>query len=85
MSDDTMVLYLLRDREPLGGYYAASSFKPDLEEERYTVTEVRAVREFPVDVWEFAMAGGLPVDIDGSNDSTWIEWWPDAEPVWKRE
>jgi hypothetical protein len=31
------------------------------------------------------LAGGLPVDIDHSNDSTWLEWWEEAEPVWSRD
>lgn len=84
MSDSTMVVYLLHDDDPNGGYFSAMSIKPDPTLERGHTVEIRAVREFPVDVWEFAMSGGLPVDVDHSNDSTWIEWWDDAEPVWKR-
>ena len=79
-----MILYLLRDTDPIGGFFAAQELKPDPITERYTVEEVRAVRDFPEDVWEFALSGGLPVDIDRSNDSTWLEWWHDAEIVWTR-
>ena len=80
-----MILYLLHNRDPNGGYFAAQEFKPDPLEERESLIEVRAVADFPEDVWEFALAGGLPVDVDHSNDSTWIEWWAEAEPVWSRE
>ena len=79
-----MILYLLRDLDPIGGYFAAQEFKPDPIEERPSIIEVRAVEDFPQDVWELALAGGLPVDLDHSNDSTWIEWWHDATPVWER-
>ena len=79
-----MVLYLLMDTDPNGGYFCAQPWKPDLSEERASISEVRVVEDFPEDVWEFALAGGLPVDGDHSNDSTWIEWWRDATPVWER-
>lgn len=79
-----MILYILRDLDPRGGYFSAQPFKPNPVEERDNVVEVRAVRDFPEEVWEFALAGGLPVDIDHSNDSTWVEWWDQAEPVWSR-
>ena len=77
-----MILYLLRDLDPQGGYLAAQPDKPDPFTERQSVVEVRVVRDFPDDIWEFALAGGLPVDVDHSNDSTWMEWWDDAERVW---
>lgn len=80
---DTVLVYILKDDEPAGGYFAAQTMKPDMTSERRSVAEVRAV-EMPQDVWEFALEGGLPVDVDYSNDSTWIEWWPEAEPVWTR-
>lgn len=79
-----MILYLLRDKDPRGGYFAAQAVKPDFFDERETVVEVRAVPDFPDEVWEFALAGGLPVDVDHSNDSTWVEWWAHAVPVWTR-
>lgn len=79
-----MILYILRDLDPLGGYFAAQGFKPDPIEERATVVEVRAVLEFPEELWETAMSGGLPIDVDRSNDSTWLQWWDDAVPVWAR-
>ena len=79
-----MQLYLLHDLDPSGGFFAAQEFKPDPHAERPSVDEVRLVEDFPDDVWEFTLAGGLPVDPDGSNDSTWLPWWDDALPVWSR-
>lgn len=79
-----MLLYILHDTDPYGGYFSAQPFKPDPATERRSVDEVRAVADFPEDVWDFAMAGGLPVDVDRSNDSTWAPWWADAEIVWTR-
>lgn len=80
-----MELYLIHDINPSGGFFAAQEFKPDPLLERTTVDEVRVVENFPDDVWEFALSGGLPVDSDHSNDSTWLPWWDDAALVWSRE
>lgn len=80
-----MILYILRDVDSVGGYFAAQDFKPDKSTERATIAEVRAVRDFPDDIWALVLSGGLPVDIDHSNDSTWLEWWEEAEPVWSRD
>ena len=80
-----MILYLLRDTDPNGGYFAAQEFKPDPSQERRTIVEVRAVEDFPEDIWELVLSGGLPVDLDHSNDSTWLEWWDEATPVWRRD
>ena len=79
-----MVLYLLRDSDANGGYYEAHPTKPDGPLLRRTVQEVRMVDDFPDDVWEFALQGGLPVDEDMSNDSTWAAWWPDGVTVWSK-
>ena len=79
-----MIVYLLRDTDPLGGFFAAQQTKPDILEERSTVVECRAVENFPEEVWQFVLEGSLPVDVDGSNDSTWLEWWAESEPVWAR-
>lgn len=79
-----MILYLARDADPNGGYFEAHSTKPTEDVMRRTLQEVRVVDDFPEDVWEFALAGGLPVDSDGSNDSTWAAWWPDATVVWTK-
>jgi hypothetical protein len=78
-----MRIYLLRDTDPLGGYFAAQQFKPDITQERETVVEVRATT-IPDDLWRDMLAGILPVDEDDSNDSTWVEWWPEATTVWSR-
>ena len=79
-----MILYLLRDTDPAGGYLCAQEFKPDMTQERKTVVEVRAVPDFPEDIWAMVLEGGLPVDPDYSNDSTWLGWWDDAERVFLR-
>lgn len=79
-----MILYILRDIDPIGGFFAAQGFKPDPLQERATVVEVRAVEDFPEDLWAAVLAGELPVDVDGSNDSTWLQWWDQATPVWSR-
>ena len=79
-----MILYILKDDDPQGGYFAAQEFKPDMRVERKSICEVRMVPDFPEDVWKFALQGKLPVDPDISNDSTWIRWWPDGETIWVR-
>ena len=78
-----MKIYLLRDTDPNGGYLCAQEFKPDMTQERRTIEEVR-VTDIPEELWRDMLAGILPVDEDYSNDSTWIEWWSDAEVVWIR-
>jgi hypothetical protein len=79
-----VIIYLLRDTDPLGGFFCAQQIKPDILAERETVVECRAVTNFPEDVWQFVLSGALPVDVDGSNDSTWLPWWSESEPVWER-
>ena len=79
-----MILYILRGTEAPGGFFAAQEFEPTMEDERDAVVEVRKVLDFPEDVWELALAGGLPVDETMSNDPVWAEWWADAELVWSR-
>ena len=76
-----MRLYLEHDSDPHGGYFCASEFKPDPATMRRTIDEVRVVENFPDPLWKRALAGELPVDLDGSNDSTWAGWWADADPV----
>jgi hypothetical protein len=84
MSEPTTTVYLIRDEDPEGGYYAMSPAKPDLRHyHRRSVVEVRYV-EVPAWMPEWAMTGRLPVDPDGSNDSTWAPWWAEATPVWTR-
>lgn len=78
-----MRVYLLHDTDPQGGYFAAQQIKPDPVGERRTIDEVR-VTDIPDSLWKDMLAGILPVDEDHSNDSTWIEWWDDAEVVWLR-
>ena len=79
-----MKVYVLQDDDPYGGYLCAQQDKPDMRYERSSVREVREI-EFPDDVWnDIVIQGGLPVDEDGSNDSTWREWWPTGETVWSR-
>lgn len=85
-----MIIYLVRYGNPAdGGYYAAQDHKPIVapwgREERWA-DEVRVVDEFPEDVWEFAIQGGLPVDPEGEgHDLVWEPWWREATTIWKRE
>lgn len=79
-----MVIYIVRDSDPTGGYFHAEPSKPNLVHDRPTLVEVREVDDFPEDVWQYVLVGGLPVDADGSNDSTWSEWWPKGKVVWVR-
>jgi hypothetical protein len=79
-----MVIYILKDADPAGGYFAAQDRKPFLWEERSTVVEVREVSDFPEDLWQTVLEGGLPVDEDYSNDSTWAEWWSQGRMIWVR-
>ena len=78
-----MRIYLAMSDSPERGYYSAFVEKPDLRVLR-DVREVRVVERFPEDVWRLVSAGGLPVDEDDMNDSTWIEWWGKARKVWQR-
>lgn len=77
-----MKIYLMMESEPAGGYFSAQETKPNPVLQRY-VEEIR-VTDIPADLWRDMLAGILPVDEDHSNDSTWIEYWDDATPVWKR-
>lgn len=79
-----MVIFILKDLDPAGGYYAAQEERPEKADERQTIVEVRRVKDFPEDVWEMALTGALPVDDDLSNDSTWLGWWPKGRAIWKR-
>lgn len=80
-----MKLWILMDDEPYGGYFCGQSWKPNMQEERATIREVRVVEDFPDDIWDFILnQGGAPLDEDGSNDSTWLPWWKEAETVWSR-
>lgn len=78
----TLILFLSLDDRPEGGIFSASQEMPPLDDPH--LVEVRVVPNFPADVWAFALAGGLPVDEDHSNDSTWAPWWPDGVPIWTR-
>ena len=78
-----MRISLLRDSDPNGGYLTAQEFKPDVTQERETIQEIR-VTEIPDNLWRDMLIGILPIDEDYSNDSTWIEWWSNATPVWNR-
>lgn len=82
--EDSQDIWILLDENPSGGYYAAQDWQPDLSLERNTIREVRVV-SIPRETWDFMLnQGGLPLDPDGSNDTTWLEWWPQARTVWSR-
>lgn len=78
-----MDIYILKNDDGDGGYYCAQSEAPDMRWQRPAITEVRLV-SIPDDIWALVLAGGLPVDEDRSNDSTWIEWWPEGSTTWTR-
>lgn len=76
-------IYLLQDDDPEGGYYCAQTWKPDMRHERPSISEVREV-VMPAELWDFLLGGGMPLDEDGSNDSTWRGFWREGETVWSR-
>lgn len=78
-----MIIYIMRDTEPAGGFYAAQSEMPLEETERRAVVEVRKT-EVAEEFWQGVLAGRLPINFQGNNDETWLKLWEDAEPVWKR-
>ena len=78
-----MRIYLIHDTDPDGGYFCAQEFKPDVSRERPSVDEVR-LTDIPEELWREMLDGLLPVDEDHSNDSTWVEYWEDADHVWSR-
>lgn len=81
-----MIVYLVRDMDPSGGYLSAQTERPPLiGREAVYVDEIRVVEDFPEDVWDLVVAGGLPVDPGGAgHDLVWMPWWEDAETVWKK-
>ena len=79
-----MRLYLVMDDSPERGYYSAFSEKPDLWV-LPNAREVRGVDDFPEEVWRLTVTGGLPVDEDDTNDTTWVEWWSEARRLWSRD
>lgn len=78
-----MVIYILRDTTPEGGYFCAEALEPEPGTQRPQVVECRSV-EVAAEWWASVLRGELPVDEDGSNDSTWAALWPEATPVWSR-
>lgn len=83
-----MLIYILMDDDPSGGYFAGQDWLPDMSLERNTIREVRKV-DMPQETWDFIIHdGGAPVDImpDGttSNDTTWLPWWLEGEVIWSR-
>jgi hypothetical protein len=84
MPEEMQDIWILMDDDPSGGYYAGQDWQPDLSLERNTIREVRVV-SMPKATWNFLLnEGGMPLDQDGSNDSTWLEWWPQGRTVWSR-
>lgn len=79
-----MDVYILRDDDPAFGHFCAQSWMPDMTMERHTISEVRQVT-IPDQLWKFAVEqGGLPEDVDHSNDSTWTGHWNRGTTVWRR-
>lgn len=84
-----MIVYLIRYSNPVnGGYFAAQDSKPIIapysHEERWA-QEVAVVEDFPDDVWELVISGGLPVDPDGEgHDLVWEPWWEQSRTLWRR-
>lgn len=83
-----MKIYILMDDDPHGGYYAGQDWLPDMTLERASIREVREV-DMTQETWDFILLqGGAPVDTmpDGSssNDSTWLQWWPEGRVIWSR-
>lgn len=77
-----MILYVAKHDsvEGPGQYFASEEFP----QANRNLVEVVMVENFPEDIWAFTLAGGLPVDSDWSNDSTWVEWWNDGQTVYAR-
>lgn len=82
-----MMIYILMDDDPNGGYFAGQDWLPNMEWERASIREVRAV-DMPEETWEFIINGGAPLDTmrdqTTSHDSTWLPWWLDGRVVWSR-
>ena len=81
-------VWILRDDDPYGGFYAAQARPFDPREERKSIAEVRVV-SMPEETWDFLLSqGGAPVDTmpDGStsNDSTWLPWYQAGHTIWSR-
>ena len=77
-----MRIYILNDKDPMGGFYSAQREVPNMDYERWSIQEVRAV-EVTEKFWSSLLEGKLPVDDDGSNDSTWIKLWPTGVTIWR--
>lgn len=76
--------YLIRDDDPDGGYFSLSTTKPDLRHfPRRSIAEIRLV-EIPDYLPDWCERAMLPVDPDGSTDSTWSPYWAEGTTVWLR-
>lgn len=83
---ETIVLYMVRDNDPHGGYFSAQEWKPDTRILRPSDEEMRVVVSFPLDVWQSIVRGDDEIerDPDGSMDSFWVPWWAQGTTIWTR-
>jgi hypothetical protein len=84
----TIPIYILRDDDPHGGYYAGQDWFPVEEWERATIVEVRTV-DMPPEEWQFIIGGEAPItvmpDQSWSHDEWWQPWWDKGVTGWTRE
>lgn len=79
-----MRLFLVHDR---ADGFAADAAEPDPDTYPLSTDEARVVEDFPEDLWQLILAGGLPWDDNGttiSHDRAWQPWWDDAQQLWRR-
>jgi hypothetical protein len=79
-----VIIYIVRDDDPDGGYFSFGPEKPTLHHYPASVMEVRAVEDNS-DLWGRWSVGKLPTGLDGTFDYILAPLWVKGETVWKRD
>lgn len=74
-----MRVYILRDDDPLGGFYSA-------QETAVAHLQTAEVREcdIPRELWDSVMTGSVELGEDGTLDHLWYDWFEKGTVVWER-
>lgn len=77
-----MKVYIIKDKDSSGGHFGVSVDRPILEHfPRKAIIEIRYC-DVPDEIIDKMPYGLLPIDEDGSNDSTWAKYWDGGQVVW---
>lgn len=76
-----MIIYITRDDNPEGGYFAFGPDKPDTNFISKTIVEIRAYEDED-GLWDKWYNGKLETGIDGTLDYILAPLWKDGQTVW---